>query len=101
MSDKLLAAFGCCDCVVVNEAGHIKARLQWTPEQSSEDRMSLAKLMAAAPELAEALEACAEYLEGPGSSPADGWGCLDRGADADRREALAKARAALEKAGLR
>lgn len=52
-------------------------------------------------ELVVALEACVEYMEGPGNSPADGWGCLDRGADKDRREALARARSALEKAGLR
>lgn len=43
--------------------------------------------------LREALEESAEHLQS--CCPANGWGLLDKGADADRAETLAKVRAAL------
>lgn len=60
---------------------------------SAEQIRSEAKTLVA--ELVEALEACTEWMRR--NPPVNGWGCIDRGAEADCRDVLAVAEAALAK----
>jgi hypothetical protein len=54
------------------------------------------RLVAEKAGLVAALEGCVEWMGD--NPPANGWGCLDRGADADRHAAVGVAEAALAKA---
>ncbi len=57
-----------------------------------------ARLIAAAPDLVEALEAAGEHLEA--CVPTDGWGLRNVHEDNERADILARVRAALTKAGV-